>query len=66
MMSVLFIGPQDFVLAKYCKDHPEFIVGIGAGMIVALLVVFVIRGGKKSEEEYEPVTMSELKAKALD
>ena len=66
MMSVLFIGPQDFVLAKYCKDHPELIIGIGVGMMVALLAVFVIRGAKKNKEEYEPVTMNELKAKAVD
>lgn len=66
MMSVLFIGPQDFVLAKYCKEHPELFVGVSLGVLLAAVLIFVLFGKEKKEESYAAVSMNELKAKAMD
>lgn len=64
MMSVLFIGPQDFVFVW--KDHEPLIIGITVGIVLAGIASVLLRLAKKKVEPYEAVAMNEMKAKALD
>lgn len=67
MMSVLFIGPPDFVFRF--QDHVELMLGTTIGFVVAA-VIFLILSKKSStlrdEGSYEKVALDELKSKAVD
>lgn len=65
MMSVLFIGPQDFVFLW--KDHQELFLGVGAGIVLAAVALLLLRRqtGRK-DDAYQAVAMNELKAKVVD
>ena len=64
MMSVLFIGPPDYVFSF--QDNAMLFAGIGLGIIVAGIAALMLRGSGKNTEAYDAVAMDELKTKALD
>ena len=70
MMSTLFIGPPDWVFRW--EEHQSLFVGILVGMTLASLVTTLLLGRRKNntktavEQAYQPVTMNEIKSKAMD
>ena len=66
MMSTLFIGPPDWVFRW--EEHQPMFIGLMIGMVIASALMVVVLGRKTdaAEKAYQPVTMNEIKSKAMD
>lgn len=61
MMTTLFIGPPDWIFRL--EEHVQWIAGVLVGIFLAVLFVAFKR---ETRVDYSPVSMNEVKSKAMD